>query len=806
MIKNYLKIAFRNLWKSRGYSVLNILGLAIGMGACLLILQYVDFEMSYDKMHQEGDRIVRVSMTKYEQNEEAQTFAFTYPAVAPNIVRDFAEVEDAVRIRLSGGIMRYADQQFLENNLAFVDSSFFRLFNFPVLEGDAHTALSRPYQGALSRSTAEKYFGSENPLGKMVEFGQSGFQFEVAAVYEDMPANSHFQFDLLISYVSYIQRVAQGGGDAENNWNWSDFYTYLMLAPKTDLARFQAKMPEFVQRYKGEDMARNNYEMDFILQPLKDIHLRSNLGYELQANGNIRYVSFLVIIGLFVLLIAWFNYINLSTARSIDRAREVGVRKVVGAKRGQLIRQFLLETAIVNFLALTLAFLLVEMAISPFSRLIGKEMTFSLIETPAFWLILLGIFGGGVILAGLYPAFVLSDHRPITTLKGGMANSSVSGVNLRKGLVFFQFVATISLIAGTFAVYRQMQFMRWFDLGVDIQENLVIQNFGSRDSTYVETSRSLKESLARRSDISGVVVSGDIPGKEVGNSTSLRWTKSPSPSMKRSRTFAVDDAFIDHYGLELIAGRPFSNDFGTEENMLILNETAVSLLGFESPEAALNEEITNESYFSGRVVGVIKDYHQESLQFGFKPIIFYYNEARSNYYSIKVNTSRLPETLAYVEQQWKAHFPDAPFAYFFLDEYFDRQYRSDQQFGNIFGLFTLLAIIVACLGLFGLSSFSVSRRTKEIGIRKVLGASISQILLLISREYLALILVAGVVAVPIAWVLMQKWLMNYAYSINLGLWFLLLPMIMVTLIAAITVSYQSIRAAVANPVESLKYE
>lgn len=805
MLRNYLKIALRNLLKSKVFSAINIFGLAISMTVCLVIFQYVDYEKSYDNIHVNADRVFRVPMVKHEPNEAPQTFAFTYPAVGPHLKRDFPEVEDMIRIRRSGGIMSYEDVQHVERQLFFVDSSFFKLFSFPVIKGDPHEALSKPYKGMISESTAKKYFGEEEPIGKMLEIRNSSL--EVAGVFADVPANSHMQFDILVSYITYRQLVESSGGDAENNWGWSDFYTYVLLGPNANVAAFQAKLPAFVERYKGEDMAENNYELELLLQPLRDIHLHSDLAYELEANGNARYVSILILIGIFILLIAWVNYINLSTARSIDRAREVGVRKVVGAQKGQLIRQFLLESALVNLVAMGFALFLTEMLMPSFSQLTGKTITFSLIHQPSFWLAMLALFVFGTLMAGLYPAFVLSSHKPISVLKSGMASSSASGGWLRKGLVVLQFTASVALIAGTFAVYRQLQYMRHQDLGVNIDQTLVLNDFGFTDTTMIERIQSFKTELERYPDIVSVSSSGDVPGKEVGNSWNLRWKNSPSKALKRSRTFAVDEKFFDQYGMELITGRQFSGDFGTDNNNLILNETALKVFGFESPEAALNEEITNSSEsFTGRVVGVVKDYHQESLKFNFKPIIFYFSRTNWNYYSLKLNTDDLQGTIAKTEKEWKSRFPDVPFSYFFLDEFFNNQYQADLRFGYIFGFFTLLAIIVACLGLFGLSSFSVVRRTKEIGIRKVLGANIGQILQLLSKDYLIMVLVSSAIALPIAYYAMQKWLVNYAYSVDLGWWFFLVPLVLIVVITAITVSFQSIKVALANPVKALRYE
>ena len=807
MFRNYLKTALRNLFKNKLFSSVNIFGLAIGMTACLLILQYVAWEQSYDQFHANKERIYRIAMEKYEPGEAIQNFAFTFPAVAPHLLRDFPEVEKAVRLRRTGGIVAYKDQRYGEQGIVYADSSLFDMFSFEVVKGDIKAALRQPHKGAISESTAKKYFGAQNPIGETIKVGTGATPFEVAAVFQDIPENSHLAFDFAFSYVTYIDLMAARGGDAENSWGWSDFYTYVMLRPGADITSLEEQLPAFAERYMGEQMEDLNFKIRFFPQPLEDIYLHSRLAYEFQPTGNARYVYAMMAIALFIIFIAWFNYINLSTARSLDRAREVGVRKVVGARRGQLLRQFLLESALVNFAALGLALMAANSLMPVFGRLVGKDISFFLLREPWFWGFVAALFAGGALLAGLYPAVVLSGHRPIKVLKSNKSAAAGSGGNLRKGLVALQFVATIALIAGSLAIYRQINFMRHKDLGIDIEQTLVLRDMAYKDSSYTEQIRSFKEELQRHPDVRGVAASGDVPGKEVGNSWGLRWAKSPNSGYKRFRTFLVDRQFFGQYGAELIAGREFNEPFETDRQATVLNETAVRVFGFESPEAALGEEIVAADGQSlGRVVGVIKDYHQESLQFDFKPICYYYQPYGYTYYSLKAEASNPQELVRFAENQWKAHFPESPASTFFLDDFYEAQYQADLRFGYAFGLFTLLAILVACLGLFGLSSFSVAQRTKEIGIRKVLGASVSQILMMLSKEYVRLVLAASVLALPAAYYFLGRWLDNYAYGISLSWWFFLLPVILALAIAAVTVSYQAVRAAVRNPVEALRNE
>lgn len=807
MLRNYLKTAFRNLWKNKLFSSVNIFGLALGMLACLLILQYVAREKSYDQFHKNKARIFRIAMEKQEPGEAKQDFAFTFPAVAPHLLREFPEVEKAVRLRRTGGLVAYKDQRYGEQGIVYADSSLFDIFSFEVARGNIKAALSEPGKGAVSESMAVKYFGAENPIGKTIEVGTAGTPFEVAAVFKDIPENSHLDFDFAFSYATYIGLMAARGGDAEGSWTWSDFYTYVLLQPDAGIASLEAQLPAFAERHIGKQMEDGNFKIRFFPQPLEDIYLHSKLGYEFRPTGNARYVYAMMAIALFVIVIAWFNYINLSTARSLDRAREVGVRKVVGARRGQLMRQFLLESALVNFAALALALLAANGLMPAFGQLVGKEITFSLLQEPWFWGFVAVLFAAGALLAGLYPAVVLSAHRPIRVLKSNQPAAAGSGGNLRRGLVGLQFVATIALIAGSLAIYRQVSYMRQKDLGIDIEQTLVLQDMTYKDSSYTERIRSFREELLRHPDVRSVAASGDIPGKEVGNSWGLRWANSPSDGFKRFRTFLVDRSFFRLYGAELVAGREFNEPFETDRQAIVLNRTAVRVFGFENPEAALGEEIVAGNGQSlGRVVGVIRDYHQESLQFDYKPICYWYQPYGYSYYSLKAEAGNPQELRRFAEGQWKAHFPESPVSVFFLDEFYEAQYQADLRFGYAFGLFTLLAVLVACLGLFGLSSFSITRRTREIGIRRVLGASISQILMLLSQEYVRLILAASVLALPAAYYFLGRWLDNYAYAITLSWWFFLLPIVLALAIAAITVSWQAVRAAVRNPAEALRYE
>lgn len=806
MWKNYFKIALRNLRKQRAFSIVNIMGLSLGMAASLVILNYLNFEKSYDTFHVNAERIYRVPMEITEKGGATQTFAFTYPPVATSMMKDFPEVENAVRWRGQGGPLQVGEQVYLEPGLLFfVDRSVFEVFSFPFAKGNASTALKELNDVVLTETIAQKYFGGGEAIGRTIRYRDE--DFVVKAVLKDLPENSHIRFGILLNFDKYIQLVEAGGGRIRNNWGWSDYYTYVLLKPGADVNTLRAKMPSFAERYKGEDMKATSYTMQFLLQPLKDIHLKSHYDYELQGNGNFKYLGFLAIAGFLILVIAWINYINLATARALDRSKEIGIRKVVGAIRQQLIRQFLVEALLVNLVAIVLGLLIFQLSLPYFSELVGKKIPGLSLQNWTFWAALAGIFITGSLLAGFYPAFVMSGFRPIQTLKSAaLTETGKIGNNLlRKILVVGQFSAAIILVAVIMGLYQQMQYMRNLDLGVNIEQTLVVQETMPRDSLGLLKVKSYLQELERYPDILNTSASTDIPGKEVGNSTTF-WLKN-TRNEKRCRTLGVDENFLDNYGLKIVAGRQFRENFASDaaQQNIILNETAARIIGFETPEAAIGQKVT---YSDGdlTVVGVMKDYHQESLRNDYDPIVFYAASNFWQYYSLKVNTSNMQETLAKVESTWKSYFPGNPFQYVFLDEFYDQQYKVDRQFNAILWCFTLLAIVVACLGLLGLSAFILSKRAKEISIRKVLGANVGQIVSLVTSEYFRLILIAGVVALPLAYVLMQQWLKSYVFRIEVGWWFFVLPILGVVLIAGLTVGWQSLRAATANPVNSMRSE
>jgi putative ABC transport system permease protein len=587
---------------------------------------------------------------------------------------------------------------------------------------------------------------------------------------------------------------------------WDGSLSYLLLKAGTDPKALQAKFPAYIQKTIGEELKKYDAGAVYNLQSLPDIHLYSHFMGEVEPNGDGNAVYLLLGIAFFIVVIAWVNYINLATARAINRAKEVGIRKVAGSFRGQLIRQFLLESALLNALAVGVALILVVIALPFFNKLSGQELSFSLLLSPSFWLALLGLFVIGAFLSGLYPAFVLSGFMPVTVLKGKMS-SSHRGVFLRKSLVVFQFAASLFLLIGTFTVFRQIQFMRDQKLGINIDQTLVIQPPIVRvDSTFQTTMTAFKEEMLRFPGIQKMAVSTSIPGDAVGwNAGGIRLKSQDEKDAKQYRVIGGDYDYLDTYGMKLVAGRKFSKAYGTDPKTVIFNKMAVQQLGFNKPEEALDQviEFWGEQY---KIIGVIDNYHQQSLREAYEPLIFRLIPDLAGPISVKVGTGQLSGTIANIQAGWNRFFPGNPFEYFFLDEHFNEQYKADQRFGQVFGLFTGLAILVACLGLFGLASFATVQRTKEIGVRKVLGASVSQILQLLYKDFALLVVIGFVISVPIAWYVTHQWLQGYAFRTEPEWWLFVLPFAVVLLIALLTVSFQTLKAALANPVTSLRAE
>ncbi|RLD94207.1 MAG: ABC transporter permease [Bacteroidetes bacterium] len=801
MLRNYLLVALRNLYRNRISSLVNILGLAIGMAAFVLIIQYVRYEINYDSFHEHEEVIYRIQQDRFNQGEITTQWAAGCSAVGQALYENFEEVENFTRFQKMNGVMTYGEIKFREEEMYMADTSFFDIFSFKVLKGDGHSSLENPMMMMLSESTARKYFGDEDPVGKSLRFN-GGLELEVSGVYEDAPRNSHLKPDILVSWETLVRFR---GPEVNAAWQWDGFFNYIQLHPETDPLAFEAKLPPFVEEQTGEAMARYGDGMEFHLQPLRSIHLHSDFMFEAEPGGNARSVYALIVVAVFLVVIAWVNFINMSGARSLERAREVGMRKVTGAFRSQVLVQFLFESVLINLLAILLAVLMVLLFHPSFNLLTGEQLDYSMGANASFWAVMLSIFVAGAFLSGIYPALFLSSFKP-TTVFQGVSELKVGGLGMRRILVIFQFATSLLLIAGTLSVYLQISFMRNSDLGVDIENVLVLKGPSVNDSTYSETFSAFKKEVLRNPDFEMVSASIVVPGRQPNwNAGGIRKLSDGDDKSNQYRVMGFDFDFVNFYGLEIIEGRNFSRDFGQNSSTVLFNEAAIELMGFEDNASAMNVPI----YFWGdtfNIVGVLKNFHQEGLHREYEPLIFRFFEDPNGYYSLKVNAQKTREALTFAAEQWQLFFPLNPFEYFFLEDYYNEQYKNEVQFGRVFGLFAFLAIFIACLGLFGLSSYTTLQRRSEIGLRKVLGSSSGKAVVLLLRYFMIQVLIAVPIGLGLGYYIMHNWLQNFSYRVGIGWWFFLIPLLLVSLITLITVGGQVVRTANVNPADSLRHE
>ena len=811
MLFNHIKLIVRNLVKQKGFSLINILGLAIGMSVCLVILQYVQFELGYDKFHENGDRVFRTITTSYTNGEHRGDYVVSGFAQGPSLHQDYPEVEAYCRIHPQyGGAVVASNMDgneilIHEENMYYVDSTFFKFFTYEDLNGDPKSALAKPKSIVITREMANKYFGEDSEaVGEFLTLsgGWTEGLYTVTGVLTNPPQNSHLEFDFLLSIHDLLEN---GQYTQDSGWGWSNFITYIMLHPGSDPEDLESKLPEFVLKYEGEDLAETNSEYIITLQPVTDIHLSSGLEKELATTGSSTTVYAFGIIALFILIIAWVNYINLSTARATERAREVGIKKVVGARRGQLITQFLMESTIINVVAAIIALIFAWLLLPVLGDMIGKMLTLELLSDYTFWTVFLLILLLGSLCSGLYPAFILSSFRPASILQSG--KSSSGSPFLRQALVVFQFGASLALIAGTLTVYKQITHMRDQDLGMKLDGVMVVN--GPRvvadGQSHRDIFSALKNELLQLSYVKNVASSGTVPGGGFNWGTSLRKLGDDPEQEKAGNITWVDTAFIPTYELELIAGHLWNMESETDRGSVIVNEAALKTFGLGNPENALNEDFLVGNDTVG-IIGVLKNFHWSSPKTAREAILLAPTRAASRYYSIRLEGANVRASIDEISEIYNELSPGNPFDYFFMDDFFQKQYQADMQFGKIFSIFSILAVFVGCLGLFGLVSYTVVQKTKEIGIRKVLGAEVTNIVVLLSRHFAVLVMIASVIVVPMAYWGMTQWLEGYAFPITIGWDLLFLPVVILMGLALFTVSLQTVRAAIANPVKSLRTE
>ncbi|HEX4374528.1 MAG TPA: ABC transporter permease, partial [Puia sp.] len=783
---------------------INIFGLSIGIATCFIIMLYVQDELSYDRFNKNADNIARIAFNADINGGKIFETSVMAP-VAQTMKKDFPEVVDATRLANFGyAKIKVGEKMFKDDKLALADPNFFSIFTLPLVEGDAKTALLQPNSIILTETTAKKYFGNDDAIGKTIVYTNNNNQlYKVTGVMKDVPANSHFHFDMFGSTLSWDQAKS-------DSWMYGSFYTYLLLKPGTDQAKMEAKFPDIVKKYMGpqvqqamgmslEQFRTKGNSLGFKLQPLTSIHLYSSSVADLEPPGNASYVYIFAGVALFMLIVACINFINLSTASASKRAKEVGIRKVAGSGRFQLIKQFLSESILVTFFALLVAFVLLQLALPAFNNISGKVLQFDIKPIIAF--IILGLVVG--IVAGIYPAFYLSSFKPIAVLKGKLTTNHKS-LGLRSGLVVFQFFISVALIIGTIVVYQQMKFIQNKDLGYNKEQLLTIPNsyaLGKDEQVY-------KNEMLKDPRVVNATTSWYKPAGPTNNNNALAYPQGNDNLVMTSIEYRVDENYIPTMGMQILTGRNFSKDLATDSLGIILNETAAKALGFGVMNATgkivIRENGDRGTNVPYHVVGVVKNFNFKSLHETVSPLVMVLEPEGGLIFKIK--TTDVNGLLATMKKQWDKYNTGEPFTYSFMDDLFDKTYSAEQKTGTVLNIFSVLIIFVACLGLFGLATYTAEQRTKEIGIRKVLGASVTDVTQMLSKEFLKLVLIASLIAFPVAWYGMNKWLQSFAYRINISWWIFVVAGFAALFIALITVSYQAIKAAIANPVKSLRTE
>ncbi|MCI0696525.1 ABC transporter permease [candidate division KSB1 bacterium] len=802
MLKNYFKLTLRHLLKYRTYSFINIAGLAVGMACCILILLYVRDELRYDRFHERADRIYRLTLSTEEDGQPSN--ANTSFGQGPALAAAFPEVEAVVRFRKMGWgekrVFAHNDNRFYEERFFYADKNVFEVFSFPFLRGNPQTALAEPFSIVITEAMSQKYFGHDNPLGETIAldpYNNGEFaDYKITGVVKNLPHYSHIKFDFLASFASQKDLADMEG---RRGWGLEAAFTYVLLKPSVSVESVQTKLPAFLEKHVGKD-----HWYSLHLQPLTDIRLHSKLRAELEPNGDIAYVYIFSAIAAFILLIACINFMNLATAQSAQRTKEVGMRKVVGAVRAELVKQFLIESLCLSLFALAIAFILIEASSPLLNSIVGKQIVIDYATDLPFVMMMLGLALVTGVVAGSYPAFFLSASRPIDSLTGKTSGGRKVAVILRKGLVVFQFAISVVLIVCTTVVYYQMQYVRTKNLGFD-REVIVIAPL---NDPIRNNYRSAKHELLQHPNLLAMTVTEQVPAK-AGNGAGYKidgWNESEGLTR-----FFVDQDFLKTYGIGLAAGRDFDEKISTDATAaFMVNEAFVRLVAWKSPAEVIGRSIRMSHArqdYDGRIIGVVKDFQLSSFRETVWPLVINVMPMNKlNFISFRIAPQGVTATLEHIRSVWSKFAPSYPLDYYFLDHDFARLHQADQQLGRVFQAFALLAIGIACLGLFGLAAFTAERRTKEIGVRKVLGATVTNVVTLLSKDFVKLVLLANLIAWPLAWYAMNKWLQSFAFRVEMEWWVFALAGGLALLIALLTVSTQAIKAALANPVESLRYE
>lgn len=790
MLKNLLKTTLRYIRKHPGYSLLNVLGLTLGITSALFLIIYVSDELSYDRYHEKAERIYRVS-SKITETDDQFTWIVAQIPFGPQVARDYPEVESFTRfINMPRAAYKFEDKEYIEENFFYADSTVFDIFTYKVIRGEVKSAVKDPKKIVLTESAAGRYFGDSDPVGKVLTSGEN--TYEVTGVIEDVPSNSHFRFEALAARNNLPKELG----------NWGNFgvFTYLLLPGGLDVKAFETKIQGMYEAHMKSIFGPLNINIEYILEPIRKIHLYSTNAAEPEPTGSISYVYIFAIVAVFLVLIAAMNYMNLATARSTQRAREVGLRKVVGSRRSLLIMQFLSESVLLTLISLIISIILLLVLLPRFNTLAGKSFDIGILLSPAVLMSVFIVIVVSGIIGGSYPAFFLSRFSPVTVLKGEITQGS-AGALFRKILVIIQFTISVAMIVCTMVVFRQLNFLKEKDQGFN-QENVLSLQLNNQQ--MINKYPVLKQLLLKNEDIKYVTSTntpmGEGSGKVIFN------METDQGMAQRGINFAVvDHDFIDALEIKIVEGRDFQLDMPSDTlTGVVVNETLVKRMGWSDP-IGKRAEVGDESTVRARVIGVMADYHQTGMYNEIESLLLVYRE-RNNIVYVKLGGNNTEQTLSFIENTWKEVFPDQPYSYTFLKERFNRQFEADEKRGLIFTMFTILAILIACMGLFGLASYMVEQRTKEVGIRKVFGASEGVVVRLISRDFLLLVGISIVIALPVAFYFMSNWLENYVYRTNISIPLLILAALLTIGITFITISYKAYQAAVTNPASSIRTE
>jgi putative ABC transport system permease protein len=798
MLKNYFRSAWRNLRKNKTFTLLNLGGLSISFAACLIIYCWASDELNYDRAGINADRVYRVALTLKAKGQADKQFAETAGPLAPVLIKDFPEIENAVRFEPYNALIGYKSEKFFTNKFLFADSTFFDVFGFPMVEGNPHSALNGINNVVITEHIARKYFGKEDALGKMITCNDT-ILLRVAGIAKDIPGASHFNFDIICP----LPLLQKAGIDDLTSWWNDDYYTYILLRNPKASVSLGSKITNIMDKYNAKQNKEIGLAGLHFLQPLNSIHLRSHFIDEINPNGSINALRILIGIAVFLLIVACINYINLTTASSFRRAKEIGIRMVSGAEIKQLIAQFLSESILITTAALAIAISLLVFLIPVFNEVVGTQISFSAHFSFGFILLLTSFAIALGILAGIYPAIYLSSVRPVIVFKS-IFEKKGDLLSLRKALVVFQFTLSLLLIVATFVAMQQLDYMQTQDLGFNKDHLIAIPLHNQVESSQQDL---LKTAFEANPGIIIASASLATPGKALNNNVILPEGVSQE-HVQTMNTLAVDYDFIETYKLHMVAGRAFSKNYGSDSSGFILNETAIRELGWMDPQKAIGKGFACFGR-KGKVIGVVKDFHFNSLQQKVSAIVLNIQQVNSawyNYLTVRVNTKNIHQTIQTIQSVWNKVLPGHPFDYFFVDDDYNKQYQTEQLLGSLAVMFSGLTIFISCMGLFGLAMIAVSQRTKEIGVRKVLGASVTSITALLSKDFLKLVAISILIALPLSWWLMNKWLMDFAYHMSLHWWIFVIAALLVVFIALATLSFQTIKAAVVNPVKSLRTE